>query len=326
MLKLIKEVLGRIFYIIPQNPKTAQISITNKCNFNCPMCQRHDLKVLIKQMDFDFFKKILVGLNSVEDVILTGWGEPLLHPDLLKMIQVAKEKGKKVRFTSNAALLTEEKQKQLLISGVDEVSFSVESIKPKADYQGHDSRQQIKNIKQFADLLAKNKSETKINLQTVLMKDNLNDLMDIAEFAKENKVDRLRLTRLDIRFHDFDHPDLKSEKKAIKKLEKKLKNSSVGLDFVPHTAFSGWQKILYKLVKPFLHRFGHYCLRTFNDVYINVNGQVTPCCGLPKLVIGNLVEQDLKDIWQSKKFQKFRKNQKIYCGKCDILSLRPHKD
>ncbi|MBT4723170.1 radical SAM protein [Candidatus Falkowbacteria bacterium] len=318
---MIKELIARIFYIIPKSPKTAQIGITNKCNFNCKMCQRFDLKVDIKQMEIDTFETIISKLNPIENIILTGWGEPLLHPNLIKMIKLCKAKDKKVRFTSNGALLHDQLIKDLINSGLDEITFSVEEIDPSENSIGHDSSQQIGKIKRFLEI---NKGQVKVNIQTVLQKDNQEKIIDIAHFCKENKVDRLRLTRLDIRFHDFERPSIKEEKQLVNLITAILKNSKTGIDFLPHTAFDGFTKHIFKLIYPLLHRGGKYCLRTFDDIYINVNGGVTPCCALPKFELGNILDQDLPEVWNSCKFRNFRKHQKEICGKCDILTVKTY--
>jgi MoaA/NifB/PqqE/SkfB family radical SAM enzyme len=318
---MLKELVQRIFYIIPKFPKTAQICITNKCNFNCKMCQRFDLKVDIKQMEFETFEQIIDKLDPIESVILTGWGEPLLHPNLIKMIKLCKNKDKKVRFTSNGALLHDQLIKDLVNSGLDEITFSIEEIHNSENSIGHDSLQQINKILRFLEI---NKGIIKVNIQSVLQKDNQEKILEIARFCKTNKVDRLRLTRLDIRFHDFERPTIREEKQLVNLISKILKNSKTGIDFLPHTAFDGITKNIFKIVYPFLHQFGKYCLRTFNDIYINVNGGVTPCCALPKFELGNILEDDLDNIWNSCKFRNFRKHQKEICGKCDILAVKTY--
>jgi len=319
------ELIGRILFIVPKLPKTAQVCITNKCNFNCQMCQRFDLQVPIKEMALEDFKIIVSKLKGVKSIILTGWGEPLLHPNLIEMIKICKEKKLAVRFTTNGSLLNEEKAQQLIDSGLDAITFSVDEVKPKENSIGHEVKSQLENIIQLQRMIKNQNSGLEIYLQSVFQENNKKDLLEVADFATQNKLSRIRISRLDTRFHDFKRPGIKHEKQLIKDLEKQVKGSKVGIDFLPHTAFDGIFKSAYKILRLLLHRCGIYCLRTYNDVYVNVNGYATPCCALPHLKMGSLLKMDLGEIWNSEKFKHFRKNQNIYCGKCDVLHPRPHK-
>jgi MoaA/NifB/PqqE/SkfB family radical SAM enzyme len=318
---MVKEFLTRLFYIIPDEPANVQISITNKCNFDCKMCQRHDLKVKLDHMSLEDFKKILKNIGSAKYVTLTGWGEPLLHPDLLEMIKLCKDQGLDVRFTSNGDLLTDEKIDKLINVGLDAITFSVDAINVNDDQFGHPIKEQLNKIKIFTQ---KAKEKTEVYLQSTYHKGKEQDLFDVVEFGKEAKVSRVRFSRLDTRFHEFDRPSYKDEKNLIKAIEKMLKGTSIGIDFLPHVASDGLAKFVFKLTHPFLHRGGKYCLRTYNDIYVNVEGKATPCCALPKLEMGDARNESLERIWNNINFKRFRQKQDIACGKCDVLKIKPH--
>ena len=89
-----------------------------------------------------------------------------------------------------------------------------------------------------------------------------------------------------------------------------------------HSLNKGLKRYLFKLTKNFLHQKGRYCFKIYNIIYINLKGEVTPCCALPLYKIDSLLEKDLKTIWLSKKFTLFRKNQKKICGNCDVGQIK----
>lgn len=321
---MIIEFIKRLFFIIPSFPKTVQIGITNRCNFNCKMCQRHDLNVPIKDMDYKLFEAVLTKIKKAKNVILTGWGEPFMHPDIIKMIRLCKEKGFNVRLTSNGSLLNNALISDIIDSKLDAITFSVDSVNPDKIDGGHIILNQLNNIKKLSmERTAKN-SHLKIYLQSVYFKGKEENLFEIAKFAQENRLDRIRVSRMDVRFHDTARPGANEERKLINDMENIIKGSNLGFDFLPHVAFDGLLKRVYKIFFPLLHRRGKYCLRTFNDVYINEDGRVTPCCALPLMEMGNILEDGLDAIWKNEKFRNFRINQKKICGKCDVLSLRPY--
>ena len=69
-----------MIYRIPKAPKVVQFGVTNKCNLNCVMCTRDFFNLEEKHMSYSIFKELVDNLQGVKEVILTGWGEPLLHP------------------------------------------------------------------------------------------------------------------------------------------------------------------------------------------------------------------------------------------------------
>lgn len=322
MLKIISEFLRRLFYLVPNEPANVQIGITNKCNFSCKMCQRFDLKVRLGDMSLDGFKKVLKHIGSAKSIVLTGWGEPLLHPDLIEMIKLCREKGCDVRFTSNGNLLTPELGQKLIDSELDAITFSVDAIKSNDDEFGHPIQEQLNNIRRFVEMIKNQKAKTQVYLQTIYHKDKEQDLYDVVEFGKEIRVDRLRFSRLDIRFQKLERPSFNDEKKLIRNIEERIKDTKIGIDFLPHVASDGISKLIFKLTSPFLHRFGEYCLRTYNDIYINEDGMATPCCALPNLIMGDAKKDTLESIWNGINFRRFRQKQNIACGECDVLKIK----
>ena len=323
---ILTDLLGRIFYILPPLPRTAQLAITNRCNFGCQMCQRYDLKVKLIDMDFGIYGKILDRLTGVENLILTSWGEPLLHPDFIKLLELAKQKKFKTRFTTNGVLLTDELMRAIIENDVEAVTFSLDQINNHDGSLGHEVSGQLEKIIRLKEMLNDSGSRTKIYLQSTYHYGREQDIVDVAEFAARHHLDRLRLSRLDIRFHQFKRPSLQDEKKLLEMLEKRFTAQQIGIDFLPHAAFDGWMRTAYKLLAPLLHRGGQFCLRTYEDVYIDADGEVTPCCGLPWLTMGNILNTGLKDIWRGEKFRHFRQTQHLCCGNCDVLDLKPHNN
>jgi len=125
----IKEILGRLLYALPDYPSQAQIEITNRCNLTCEMCPRDHFNLSREDMPFDTFKEIVDRLGEVKLLTLTGWGEPLVHPQLFEMITHCKQKGYTVKLTTNGTLLTPEMQQKVRNSGLDEITISLDSVK-----------------------------------------------------------------------------------------------------------------------------------------------------------------------------------------------------
>ncbi len=83
--------------------KKVYIEITNGCNLECSFCMLN--RRTIKYMSIREFETVLDKLKGYTDYIyLHVLGEPLLHPEVLKMIDLANIKGYKVNITTNGYL------------------------------------------------------------------------------------------------------------------------------------------------------------------------------------------------------------------------------
>ena len=106
-----------------------QIELTTRCPLLCKMCirsERDDWQNHV--MPLEDFKKLLPYLKEVETVVLEGWGESLLHPDLLECIQLAKKEGPEVGFVTSGKGLTQKRISELILAGPDFVGFSIAGI------------------------------------------------------------------------------------------------------------------------------------------------------------------------------------------------------
>ena len=74
--------------------KVVHIESTNLCNFKCSFCPHTKMKRKKGIMDFELYKKIIDEIKDwgIEELNLTGFGEPLLDPLLTEKIKYARKK------------------------------------------------------------------------------------------------------------------------------------------------------------------------------------------------------------------------------------------
>lgn len=115
------------------------IEITNHCQARCPVCPRTDSQsdpqnprpwawLKTQHAPTDSVVARINGLASVEDLHIKfcgEWGDPLMHPDLLVMVQAAVDIGAGVNINTNAALRNAAWWKDLLATGC-EVVFGID--------------------------------------------------------------------------------------------------------------------------------------------------------------------------------------------------------
>ena len=119
--------------ILDYMPIRLWVELTNTCNLRCTMCPNSSPTGAKRGfMSFDTYKKIIDQCaNHVYDINLAHRGESLLHDRIDDMIAYAKQMGIATRLNTNATLLTEEKSRNLIESGLDFISFSFDGVDPQ---------------------------------------------------------------------------------------------------------------------------------------------------------------------------------------------------
>ncbi len=107
-------------------PLKLWIETTNRCNLRCGICLNKDIPDSQKgNMSLDLYKKIIdEAEDNIYDINLFHRGEPLLHPEIANMVSYASIKGIKTRIHTNATLLDPDLAGDLILSGLDTISFS----------------------------------------------------------------------------------------------------------------------------------------------------------------------------------------------------------
>jgi len=161
-------------------PLISVLYITNKCNYGCKYCGIW--KGRTKTMSFDLFKKIIDYLHNCGCfyVSISG-GEPLLAPDVFKMIEYAKKKIPYVHMVTNGSLITPDNAARLNI--LDDISVSLDGFRETHDkIRGKGSYNDV--IKSISYL--KNKAPNlKIVINTIISPDNINELIDFTRMVRK---------------------------------------------------------------------------------------------------------------------------------------------
>ena len=318
---LIKETINRLRYKIPHNPKQVQIEITNRCNMDCPMCQREDLGIELEHMEWSKFTAVVDKLENRENITLTGWGEPFIHPQVFDMIAYCKERGHRVMITSNGLFTKPSMIDDILNSDLDSVTFSIDSVNGNETVvEGHTSAKVYESIE--AVVRGRKNGMPSVRLQATIHSGCENDLYDVIRYGARIGCDVVNVGRLDRQFRpNLKRPDAKEERLIFLKADEVAHAAGIQLDWLQFSVSHGITRFFYKLLRKKLHKSGSYCLKTFDYAYVTREGDVTPCCLLPNSKMGNLLNNDLKGIWRNGKFDYFRKNYRDTCGDCDLWTI-----
>lgn len=90
------------------NIRKVYIELSSECNFNCEMCFRQTFMTDVGTMSDSVLDRVqaeLATLPELQEVVLGGLGEPLLHPRLKAFITYLKQRDIGVTITTNGALM-----------------------------------------------------------------------------------------------------------------------------------------------------------------------------------------------------------------------------
>jgi len=158
-------------------PLMLNIEPTNDCNLSCYVCARRKSRKKIGYMDFSLFEKIVNEAADYPPLYMLNFhkdGESLLHPELPRMISMAKKK-KISRFThlnTNGVLLSGKTAKEILDSGLDDITVSIDAARRETfkRIKGKDLFNTVeKNVKDFIDERRRRKSSSKPFLRVKIM-------------------------------------------------------------------------------------------------------------------------------------------------------------
>ena len=158
---------------------------TRKCNMTCEYCyQRNDhtsekpVGVIEKEL------KAMLRLRKCDTMLIAG-GEPLTHPDIVKITKLVKSLGPKPVILTNGQALTPELVTELKAAGAFGFVFHVDSHQGRPGWEGKTE----KELNQLRQLLADMIYEAKgliCAFNTTILPETLHEVADIVKWTTAN--------------------------------------------------------------------------------------------------------------------------------------------
>lgn len=164
------------------------IEPTTACNLQCRTCMRNVWDEPIGHMEWRTFSRILESIRALDQpptVFFGGLGEPLMHPDFVRMVGEAKRSTAQVEAITNGMLLDESRAEALLDAGLDTLWVSIDGASPECfvDVRREGEWPRVmQNLEHLRDLKIRRRSETPdIGVSFVAMRRNLTELPEVLK-------------------------------------------------------------------------------------------------------------------------------------------------
>ncbi|WP_032120629.1 radical SAM/SPASM domain-containing protein [Clostridium amazonitimonense] len=255
--------------------KKIYIEITNACNLSCDFCPQTKRKS--EFIDFNKFSYILDEIKPYgEYIYFHVKGEPLLHRDIDKFLDLSYEKGFKVNITTNGTLIKNVQDRLIRKPGLRQINFSLHSF--DGNQTGENKYEYIDNIISFAKNIRKS-SDTLISFR----------LWNLDEDNSTNIKKKRNREILEIIEKEFNLPY---------KIEEKI-NPGRGIKISEGIFLNQDYEFQWPDLKVDEDRSGTgFCYGLKNQIAILVDGTVVPCCldGEGVINLGNIYKDSFSEI------------------------------
>lgn len=310
------------------DPFHIQWHITNLCNLHCQHCYQEDFS---KKYDLEW-----EGLKRVSDNILatlSEWnrkacihltgGEPLLKEDLFSLLNYLDPKPEieELGIITNGLLFSREVINRLsAFPKLKKIKISLDG----ADAEVHDSIRQRGVFEKVIQSLPMIKQENRfeIILMVTVMRRNYRSLPSLIRLCQNLDVDGLILERFIPlgRGKTFMNEVLEKDQwRELIEILMEFFSMKVDEDDIP-----SYQAFQITFDEDGAELLGAPCIIGRDGLCIMPEGSVFPCRRFP-IPIGNLMNESLKEIWESSSLLdqlRKKKNLKGRCGKCEIEDCR----
>jgi len=282
-------------------PNELYMQISRRCNLRCAMCGHEVWKSNSGFMEMDVFDRILdqAQANGIKTLhILSGQGEPMLHPHVFDMLEKAVGMGFSVGIVTNGTPLTQERCEKLGKLGLAYIQFSFagwDKESYEATYVGSKFERTLANLRTMQDTTRG--TNTNFMVKAVCTGDNWAEVRDRTRaFLESHGVEKV----FTVIANNFGG------------------NVVHGKFFEDHGVWS---------LKNIEHQRRMPCRVLLRAVGVFCDGTVTACAcydSNAELKIGNIMDNSLAEIRQGAEFRKIVDAFKCgdvsgipMCSKCD---------
>jgi radical SAM protein with 4Fe4S-binding SPASM domain len=304
-------------------PRELQVEVTASCNLRCRMClvrYRPPLDREEGSLPFARFREIVDALPDLDVLTLQGLGEPLLAPDLLRMVAHAAARGVRVGFNTNATLLTRAMAERLVAAGLDWLCVSLDGA-TAATYEsirdGASFARVERHVRGLMEVLRERRARRpRVSIVFVAMRRNVAELPAVVELAAQWGVPEVRVQNLSHSFSDTDPAGAYREIRDFTAAEAlwRAPDATAGTAFAEAERVAAARGVSLRLPQLVAAPGGRPvgargCEWPWRSAYVRHDGAVQPCCmlmGSDRGVLGDAGRDGFAQVWGGDAYRAFR--------------------
>lgn len=316
-------------------PVRVTLNTNNNCNIHCRFCGFSSKKDAVIgsgriKMEADVLEKAADELfPTAWEVLPTTYGEPLLYDRLTELVDFVRKNHCRTSLYTNGTLL-DRNILSLLMPYISDLKVSFDAA-TKSTYEtlrsGARFEKVIEGIRLF-DSLRNNYRYTKpptLTIQYTLMRSNIEELPAAVELAADLGADRIAASHIYVFFRSQRDESLFFHQELSDSLLKEAYDVArcLGIRAFFPRPYHGSAETMAQLFR------SGTCSYLYKETWISTNGDVHPCFMPDSPVVGNLIEQPFKEIWNGPIYSRMRrtvKTQKPVFPRCQDCPIRMQFD
>jgi MoaA/NifB/PqqE/SkfB family radical SAM enzyme len=272
-------------------------------------------------MSMETYLRLAEFFPLASNVYLSGWGEPLLNPSFIKMVEEAKKAGGQVGFTTNAQLLKDDLAEKLVLLETDQIGISLagaSSMTHNCLRRGSKFKGLTDRLNTLSKIKKENASEKpEVFLFYMMTRRNIQELPQSIEYAAKIGASGVIATNL-----DYVGSPIQDELRVFSS-ETSEDNFRSLVDKAEEEALC---RGIYFHAFPLEEKITPVCSEDpLNNLYVSEDGRVSPCVYLnlpvdelhrifhgektsfPRVFFGDIGEKSLLETWSDPEYASFRK-------------------
>ncbi len=305
--------------ILQSKPRMLIVSMTSRCNIKCEMCS-----IPYKHWDFPKNRiKEIFNLIPYLHTILWHGGEPFLCNEIDGLIVEAGKYNLKQIISTNGLLLNSERIKKIINSRV-ELNISIHGLTKQVYeniHHGAKFETLLSNLKTLKNIKEQNNIAMRYGLKFLVMKSNYKQLEYLYDFVNKYGFNHVYINTLgaetinseNFLYHFADNQILKKVLYMSNELSNKFKKNGIFYEaWLPaiendSNLLNSQEKLETDINNDNVQE-KHCCYIPWESLYIDVEGNIRNGCDCNNLIIGNINNENLENVWNNEKIIEIRKN------------------
>ena len=300
--------------------------LTDCCNLNCIHCGSGCLGSNRTYLDYSLIEKVIKDVAQRYDpgsvmICVTG-GEPMLHPDFIRVIELAHSCGFPVGITTNGTLIDDCMAQNIRAAGLDTVAISIDGLE-----ESHDAFRRSPEAfgKAMRGVHALKRAGIEPEALTVVSQNNFSELEELYVFLREEQFYSWRIVNMDPIGRARQYDELLLDGEELKALYEFIREKRFDSSNTMEVSYGCSHFVTYEFEND-LRDYYFQCLAGTKTASIRANGDIVACLDIekrPELVQGNAHKDDFCSVWENgfKQFRRDRVKDSTNCSDCKYSTV-----
>jgi radical SAM protein with 4Fe4S-binding SPASM domain len=299
------------------------------------MCDRWREEKKIKIISLEEKKKVLILLKEWLGpfrLILGSRGEAFMEEEIFELVKFASKIDIITSVTSNGFLIDKTMAEKIVSSGLNHLVISLDGIDEKTHDWVRGVQGSFQRVQRAIELLNKDRGGMSLLINSIIMEQNLDQLVDLVKLVSEKGLDGIFFLQLESKFHygkeafsndwfkdnELWPKDLRKVKEVLDRLiSLKKEGYCINNSFDQLEMFKSYFSDPSIMLKK-------DCFVGIQNLTIDADGNVYLCINFDP--VGNIFEKKPKDIWNSPEARKRREEIKRCRAHCRVSACYYRKN